>query len=214
MEQTKESSYLTPRGRAQWSFTEKKSVFIGSLFPVSNDGEADSVIDSVRKEHPDARHNVYGYRLFGSVLREKSSDDGEPKGTGGKPCLDVLQKNGVSNALIVVTRYFGGILLGAPGLTRAYSKAASGAFSQAEIIRMTLCTGLELTFGYDSYGRIARFLEGKKVITEPPVFAGDVKLCVKVPVGDRERLVNDITDLTSAACRIVLLENGFYHIEG
>ena len=214
MEQSKELSYKMPLVSAAFSFTEKKSEFIGRIYPVLSDSEAESIIESVRKSNPDARHNVFAYRLYGSVLREKFSDDGEPKGTGGKPCLDVLQKNDVHNALIVVTRYFGGILLGAPGLTRAYSKAAAGAFAEAEIIEMRRCRGMELTFGFDLYGKISRFLEGKPLKTEPPVFAGNVRLKLKVPVSECERLTKDIIDLTSAACELLLLEDSFCHIEG
>ena len=212
-EQMKEISYLMPAEHASWTYSEKRSVFIGRVFPVSSDDEAIGIVESVRKDDPDARHNVYGYRLFGDVLREKFSDDGEPKGTGGRPCLDVLQKNNVHNALIVVTRYFGGILLGAPGLTRAYSKAAAGALSQTELLKMTLCREYEVSLSYDQYGRLTRLLDGKNVKTEPPVFASDVSVKLKVPVADSERLEKDIVDMTSSVCRIVFLGNGFYHIE-
>ena len=118
-----EEKNLTTVGKeASAEFTEKKSVFIGYTAPVQNADEAEEFIRKIKKKHADARHNVSAY-VIGNAIRY--SDDGEPKGTGGVPVLEVIKKSGVDGTVVVVTRYFGGILLGAAGLVRAYSKAAA-----------------------------------------------------------------------------------------
>ena len=118
-----------PFSAAQSEFTEKRSRFIGQVWPVSSEEEAQERIRSAKKKYHDARHNCWCYILGDTVLRY--SDDGEPQGTAGQPMLNVFQREGVGNVCCVVTRYFGGILLGAGGLTRAYGKAARDALSAA-----------------------------------------------------------------------------------
>ena len=120
---------LTTLGkRGTFEFTEKKSVFIGYAAPVSSESEALAFVAEIKAKHSDARHNVSAYVVGGAC---HASDDGEPQGTGGVPVLDVIRKSGIDNAAVVVTRYFGGILLGAGGLVRAYSKAAAGGVAEA-----------------------------------------------------------------------------------
>ena len=126
--------YRTIKKAGHAEITEKKSVFIGQAMPVNTEADAIAFVNSVKKHYPDARHHVYAY-----VLRENSSmrftDDGEPQGTAGMPVLDAIRKNGCTDVVIVVTRYFGGTLLGTGGLVRAYTAAAIGALESAEIIR-------------------------------------------------------------------------------
>ncbi|MBO4353463.1 MAG: YigZ family protein, partial [Clostridia bacterium] len=114
---------------ASAEIVEKKSVFIGYAAPVSSEAEAREFVASIKKKHADARHNVSAYIVSGGIMH--SSDDGEPSGTAGVPVLEVIKKSGVINTVVVVTRYFGGILLGAGGLVRAYSAAAKAAIDAA-----------------------------------------------------------------------------------
>ena len=128
---------------ASAEFEEKKSVFIGHAKPIKTEEEALAFIKSKKAEYSDARHNVWAYRLRGDVVM-RCSDDGEPQGSAGVPVLDTLKKSGVSDAVIVVTRYFGGILLGAVGLVRAYSHTASLALEAAGIVTYEPYTEYEL----------------------------------------------------------------------
>ena len=147
-------SYITVRKYASFEYEDRKSVFIGEALPVSTEDEALSFIDSVKKKYPDARHHVYAY-----VLRDNSimrfTDDGEPQGTAGMPVLDVIRKNGITDIAVVVTRYFGGTLLGTGGLVRAYTAAALGAVKEAEIITYDVYTTLKIEASYSDYQKFA-----------------------------------------------------------
>jgi uncharacterized YigZ family protein len=143
----------TTLGReASAEFEEKKSVFIGHAKPVKTEEEALAFIKAKKAEFSDARHNVWAYRLRGDVVM-RCSDDGEPQGSAGVPVLDTLKKSGVSDAVIVVTRYFGGILLGAGGLVRAYSHTAKLAIEAAEIVTFEKYTSFAMTCSYSDYQR-------------------------------------------------------------
>lgn len=131
---------------------EKKSVFIGRAKPVGTEEEALAYIKGMKEKFADARHNVWAYRLQGD-LAMRCSDDGEPQGSAGVPVLDALRKAGVSDAVVVVTRYFGGILLGAGGLVRMYSKAAKLAIDEAHIVVKEKCTVWEIQCTYADYQR-------------------------------------------------------------
>ena len=146
-----EQNLVTLGKEAKAELTEKKSVFIGHAAPVRSAEEAENFVLGIRKKHADARHNVFAYTV-GSAVR--CSDDGEPKGTGGVPVLEVLKKSGVDRAVIVVTRYFGGILLGAPGLVRAYSRAAAMAVEAAGIVTYRSYTECTVACEYSFYDRL------------------------------------------------------------
>ncbi len=147
---------------SETEFTEKKSRFIGRCFPVTTEEEAMERLNSVRKLHYDATHNCWAYAL--SDGRQRFSDDGEPGGTAGMPIMDTLIRRETSDALIVVTRYFGGILLGSGGLVRAYSKAASDALSAAGCGLMCPCTVLEFSVDYPRYGGIEGFVKANSTV--------------------------------------------------
>lgn len=150
--------YKTVKHSASDEFTEKRSRFIGYVRPVQTVEEATAFVAEIQKKHWDAKHNVYAYILRdGNVKRY--SDDGEPQGTAGVPTLDVLEKSGVTDVAVVVTRYFGGILLGGGGLVRAYSHAAHLALAAGEIITMGLCSILTVSVDYPFYAKLLPFLE-------------------------------------------------------
>ena len=137
-------------------FEEKRSKFIGFCAPVSSENEAKDLIDYVRKSHPKANHNVYAYSING-VPRQ--SDDGEPHGTGGMPVLNVFEKSGVIDYLCVVTRYFGGTMLGYGGLVRAYTKAAKGAMNNAEPVELVITKTFKVTCDYPKFDKTKYNLE-------------------------------------------------------
>ena len=209
------TSYTTLAGAARAEFTERRSQFIGSVKPVASEQEAMSFLGKVRAEFPDARHHVYAYHVLGEngMPVRRYSDDGEPQGTGGLPVLDVFVKKDIINAVVVVTRYFGGILLGAPGLVRAYGKTASLAVAEAGILTMELCCDVSVCVDYSMYGKIQKCLENYRCIIKPPVFGADVTLTVTVPASDAERLQKNIIDLTSAVCSISLGPKAFQYID-
>ena len=185
--------YKTIAGRCEARFIEKKSEFIGYLAPVSTEEEAVKFVAEIRAMHPKARHNCYAY-----ILRENNtarhSDDGEPQGTAGAPIYEVLRKEGLTDIACVVTRYFGGILLGAGGLTRAYAKGAKDAVNAAEIKLMCGAVLVEISLDYALYGRLAAiFAElGARVFSED--FSEQVTVCVHVRAELSEQLRNRLVD--------------------
>ncbi len=140
--------YITVDSISTGEYTEKHSKFIATLYPCKSEEEAMEILSKHKAKYFDARHNVYAYLLHDNAAR--FSDDGEPHGTAGKPILDVLTGSGIVDALLVVTRYFGGILLGTGGLVRAYSASAKEAVKSAQPLRMTNCGIYHLTMPYSS----------------------------------------------------------------
>lgn len=169
------ADYKTVRTASSGELTEKRSRFIGYCKPVSTEEEATAFIASIRSRHWDARHNVYAYSLREGNLR-RYSDDGEPSGTAGMPVLDVLQKSGVTDVCVVVTRYFGGVLLGTGGLVRAYSQAARLGLEAAQVVLMERCACCTLRCSYTHYGKIASLLQEHGAGLDDTVYEADVLL--------------------------------------
>ncbi len=186
-------AYKTVIRASETEFTEKKSRFIGHCFPVSTEEEAMEQLNSIRRLHYDATHNCWAYSL--SDGRMRFSDDGEPGGTAGMPIMDTLIKRGISDALIVVTRYFGGILLGSGGLVRAYSKAASDSLSLAGVGLMSPCRQLVFTVDYGRYGGIEGFVKANSVV-DGIDFAEAVTFTVTVREEEAEGFISDIVERT------------------
>ena len=174
------SDFIITLGReATAEYTEKKSVFIGHASPVTDESHALSFIARIRKDHPDARHHVFAYSLSnGAAMR--CSDDGEPQGTGGVPVLDIIRKNGFTDAVIVVSRYFGGILLGAGGLVRAYQTAAKRAVDEAGIVKLVPYTDFSMDCRYDDYPKLKNECMKLRVCEENVAFAETI--CLKLSV--------------------------------
>ena len=190
-----EEKNLTTVGKAASAeFTEKKSVCIGYTAPVSSAEEAEAFIQSIKKKHADARHNVSAYIVGNSV---RYSDDGEPKGTGGVPVLEVLKKSGVDGAVLVVTRYFGGILLGAPGLVRAYSKAASMAVEEAGIVTYRNYTECTVTCDYSLYDKLLYDIGRRTIITDDTDFGGNIVLRLAVLSEEYEAFEKAVYSMTN-----------------
>ena len=163
----------TAAAPAEYEFTLKKSRFIGYIAPVTTEQEAAAFIESVRTRHREARHNCYAYRLRQNNLA-RFSDDGEPSGTAGRPILEVLQREELTDVCVVVTRYFGGILLGTGGLARAYTQGCKMAVAAAEILPMHPAAECTLTADYGFYGKLQNLLPQYGAVTLDTAFEGDV----------------------------------------
>lgn len=191
--------YKTVEKAAVAEFTEKKSRFIGYVCPVKTAEEAQNFITEVRSKNREATHNVPAY-----VLRENNiqrcSDDGEPSGTAGVPVLDVILKSEVKDVCVVVTRYFGGVLLGAGGLVRAYSHGSKIALDAGGIITLAPCSVLQVEADYSFYERIRVMLEDNSANIEDCIFSDNVKIIFSI----RDTRVDDISQ------KLTELSNGKY----
>lgn len=194
-------AYLTPAGYGEAELIEKRSRFIGRVWPVESEQDAIARIKEMREKHWDATHNVYAY-----ILRENNamrySDDGEPGGTSGMPTLNVFRAEGITDVCCVITRYFGGTLLGAGGLVRAYSAAAKLALDAAGISRMALWSGLLLSCAYGQYERVKRLLEGSGAVIESSDFGADVVIEALVLKDEAQRLTDELTELTAGTVTV------------
>ena len=202
------NSYKTIKERASFEFEDRKSVFIGEAAPVATEAEAIAFVDMIKKKYPDARHHVYAY-----VLRENSAmrftDDGEPQGTAGMPTLDVIRKNGCTDIVIVVTRYFGGTLLGTGGLVRAYTQAALGALTNGKPVIYDVYHTLSIAVSYSDHGRICSALDELGFVIESTDFTSAVEITGKIREERVLALRDTITELTSARAEITEISRGF-----
>lgn len=190
-----QKDYRTIKQRARAKLIEKKSNFIADARPVTTEEEALSFLAEIKKEFPDATHHVYAY-----VLRENNiarfSDDGEPGGTAGMPMMEVLKQEELTDLIVVVTRYFGGTLLGAGGLVRAYSKSAKMGIDAAGIGVMTSCVQVSVTVSYELYGKVRHLLEQEDVEISDTEFGQDVTVFLYVRARDVAALEEKLTDVT------------------
>lgn len=190
--------YLTIKDRAEASFIEKHSEFIGYLAPVTTNDEAVAFINEIKSKHRKATHNVYAY-----ILRDDNivrySDDGEPQGTAGVPVLDVLKKRGLTDICCVVTRYFGGILLGGGGLVRAYSHATSIAVDSASIMDMCSCYQLKFSMDYTLYGKVNYILPNFNIKILDTNFSNCVTITLLVKVERFEELNKKLIDVSNGS---------------
>ncbi len=201
----KPESYKTIAKKAQASFVEKKSEFIGNIAPCTTESEAISFIEEIRKQHRKATHNCYAY-----ILRENNigrhSDDGEPSGTAGAPMFEVLKKEGLTDVCCVVTRYFGGVLLGAGGLVRAYSNGVAAAVGASRIKEMKSAAKLIIEVEYSLYGKLGAIFSEFDARIEKEEFAAGVEIILFVEEEKAESLKEKVVD----ACfgRVVIKELG------
>ena len=193
------ASYLVPAGYGEAEYIDKKSRFIGRVWPVADEREAQARIEEMRRRFADATHNVYAYLLRdGGVMR--FSDDGEPGGTSGMPTLNVFRSEGVTDVCCVVTRYFGGILLGAGGLVRAYSGAARLAVEAAEFVSVSRCVDICVHIEYPLYERVARLASDCGAKTLDTRFTHEVEIDLRMLDGTQQPLLDALRELTRGAC--------------
>lgn len=205
--------YRTIADRAQDEFVERRSRFIGTIAPVATEEEAIAFVNETRSRYKDATHNVYAY-----VLREgntcRFSDDGEPQGTAGKPVLEVVLREGLTDVAVVVTRYFGGVLLGAGGLVRAYAQGAKCAVDAAERRNMHPAVRVELDVGYDFYGKLTYILPDYGIVTESSDFAEGIRLVLRMKQDKLKPFEAQLCELSSGIVTPLLLEELYAHFDG
>ena len=199
--------YRTAAGYGEAEYEDKRSRFIGHIKPVTSENEARAFIDEMRRTYADATHNVFAYVLReGNILRW--SDDGEPGGTAGKPIMDVLTGRGLTNVLCVVTRYFGGILLGAGGLVRAYSKSAADAVTKAGVVSYLPGTILDIPMDYSRYGALEGFIRANAEVRNV-AFAQNVVVTVAVEDTNLLKFMKEVTERSDGRCTPVTIGTGY-----
>lgn len=202
------NEYLVPAGPGQAELTEKRSRFLGHVFPAASEEEARAQIEAVKKKHYDARHNCWCYRLKEGGA-ERYSDDGEPQGTAGQPMLNVFQRQELWNVCCVVTRYFGGVLLGAGGLVRAYSQSAKDALDAAGIAVVRRWVEAAVPCSYPLFERVKLEVEQAGGAVEEVEYTDAVRLRVLLPEGAVEPFSARITELTAGGFRLEILGEAF-----
>ena len=201
-------SYTTVHHHASYEYEDRKSIFIGEAMPVSTEEEALSFIESVKKEYPDARHHVYAY-----VLRDNSimrfTDDGEPQGTAGMPVLDVIRKNGLTDIAVIVTRYFGGTLLGTGGLVRAYTASALGAVKEAEIITYDIYSTVSIEASYSDYQKFTTIFADTGFRNEGIRYTDKVIITGSVRKINLDLLLDKLVQATSGRVKTEIIDEKF-----
>ena len=194
------SDYKTIRGVSTFTYEEKRSRFIATAAFANTEEKALAVLNGVRAANRTARHNVYAYVLQNG--RTRYSDDGEPAKTAGTPVLEAIGHAELSDVIVVVTRYFGGILLGTGGLVRAYTAAASGALQQAELVSMRLVVDCSLQVPYELFEQAQRMIAASGARLQEPVFADAVTLLWRMPSGEETSLCASLAELTRGAAQV------------
>ena len=187
--------YVTVLGEAVAEYTEKRSKFIATVRHCETEEEALEFLDEMRTRYWDARHNVFAYSIKG---QGRFSDDGEPHGTAGKPVFDVINGEGVTDLAVVVTRYFGGVLLGTGGLVRAYSKSAKDALENAKKAEMIPCMVFETGCEYTDHGKLLNLIEAQGGIIEQSNFTDKVVLRYSLRDGDTDPYMKKLSETFSA----------------
>lgn len=206
----KEYKILYSGGTAE--IVEKKSRFIADLRPVRTEEEALVFLEETKKKHWDARHNCYAWIIGESGSFKRCSDDGEPSQTAGKPMLDVLEGEGITNVCAVVTRYFGGTLLGTGGLVRAYSGAVQAGLAVSTVLTVKPARKVSVTTDYNGVGKIQYMLGTNQITTLDSQYTDRVVLTVLVPEEDTGWFEKEITELTSGRAGLEYLDEVYYGV--
>lgn len=206
-------SYKTIKGSGEALIIEKKSKFIATVYPVDSPEEAEQCMVKLRKKYYDATHNCYAYQIGDKNQYQKSSDDGEPQGTAGKPILDVLKGEDIKNTLICVTRYFGGTLLGTGGLVRAYGKAAKEGLLAAGIVEKRRIRLYHVQMPYTLIGKVQYLLNEKNYTIRDSIYLEDVTFIVEVLTHDETSFVKWLNEQTNAGVVITKGEEDLIEVE-
>ena len=206
---TNANSYNTIEGIASGEIVEKKSRFIATVMHVESEEEANARIEELKKKYWDARHNCYAYILGKGSETMRFSDDGEPSGTAGKPILEVLKGRELTNTLVVVTRYFGGVLLGTGGLVRAYTDSTIEGLSNADLRTMQLmqCVGIDID--YNTIGKLKYMLASNEINILNEAYTDAVRVNIALPVNEVQRYLDSITDVTNGKATFEMLEEQY-----
>lgn len=205
-------------GHAQGEITEKKSRFIANVYEIHTEEQALEILDTLRRKYYDARHNCFAYVLGPDNQTQRFSDDKEPQGTAGKPILEVLIKQNYRNTLIVVTRYFGGILLGTGGLVRAYTDAALKGLHQAEetgcAAALFEASPMEIVCDYGQFGKLQYLISQKNIPTQEILYDAEVTCRLAVPTDQAENFLARVTELTNASAAVTVFPPASYILSG
>ncbi len=201
-------SFLTIQEKVDAELVEKKSKFIATVIPIESEDEAFVVLEKIKKENRDARHNVFSYRIANGP--ERASDDGEPSGTAGVPILDILRGMKLQNVLVVVTRYFGGILLGTGGLVKAYTDSTKDAIGKAIIIEKVLQKKYEVEVPYSYNDKIIYLCKNNDYKILETKYEESAKLYVAVKNEMSSKFESDILDASNREAKVTVIENAFY----
>ncbi len=198
--------YLTIEAPVSAEIVEKKSKFIAQIFPVETEEQAFEQLEKVRKENRDARHNVFSYRIANGP--ERASDDGEPSGTAGVPILDILRGKDLQNILVVVTRYFGGILLGTGGLVKAYTDSTKDALQKINVVEKILQSQVEVEVPYTYNDKIVYYCKNNDYKILETKYEENAKIYIAVKNEMAKKFENNILELTNREAKIkVVLED-------
>ena len=199
--------FKTIDNEAEGIITEKKSKFIANIFYVENEKEAEEILKKIKKKYYDARHNCYAYRIKNeNGILQKQSDDGEPSGTAGSPMLNILEKKELINVIAIVTRYFGGILLGTGGLVKAYSEALKEALRNAEYAQIEQGYILEIITTYEDINKIEHLLTQNDVAIVNKEYTEKIKLLVEISKEKYEKIVKKIPENNLKKVKIEIKE--------
>ncbi len=197
--------YKTVLNRASCEIEEKKSRFIATVRPIKTEEEALELISELKSKYWDASHNVYAYYLNGDTVIQRFSDDGEPSGTAGIPVLEAIKRSGIQNVVVVVTRYFGGTLLGASGLIRTYAKSASAGIESSGIVCKKLCDEVSIVVEYTLLGKVQNIISIKEYTIKENIYEQDAEIRVYIPVDETEAFTAELIEATNAR---VLIDTG------
>lgn len=205
-------AYNTILKQGQDEIVEKKSRFIGYAVPVKSEEEAYAFIETIKKKHYDARHNCFAFAIGSENTLYRFSDDGEPQGTAGKPILEVISGNSVVDLCIVVTRYFGGTLLGTGGLVRAYTEVAKLALADAGVARMQRVKLVDITTNYNDSGKVQYLLNSDQIVISDTEYTSEVVFHTLIPVSKVSYMEKQITEATSARAVITVTGEEFCEV--
>lgn len=195
------SAYLSVKEKNTSELLIKKSRFIVTTAPVTSEEAAQSLLEEIRKQHYKAEHNCYAYAIGQHKRLKKFSDDGEPSRTAGRPIMSVIDANELTDIIVIVTRYFGGVKLGAPGLVRAYSQSASLGIQNSVIIRKELSNIVSFKMDYALLGKLQAYFSQKGYFETSIDFAQEVTINAAIPVDETQNAITHVYELTNAQVR-------------
>jgi len=196
-------SYITIKSSSEGIYKEKGSRFMAFAFPVSNQEEIKPIIDKIRKEHHEARHHCYAYMIGPERMTWRVNDDGEPSGTAGRPILGQINSFGLTNILIVVSRYFGGTLLGVSGLINAYRSASADAIKNGEIIECTMQEFYEITYQYISMNAVMTILKEEDIAQSDQSFDLECRIKLNFRASEKEKILNRLSRIEGLKYRYI-----------
>ncbi|HUX95550.1 MAG TPA: YigZ family protein [Bacteroidales bacterium] len=195
--------YRTIKTHSLGIFRDKGSKFIANAYPIAEQESIKLILDNLRKEYHDARHHCFAYMIGHQRLVWRTNDDGEPSGTAGKPIMGQINSNGLTNILIVVIRYFGGTLLGVPGLINAYKTAAAEAIKNAEIIECYVKDYYEISFPFESMNDVMKILKDENAGQSGQIFDLDCKIGINFRISSGERIIGKLSRIENLKSRFI-----------